>query len=50
MSKKKEKETRDVTEEGGTIDREVLDVIVEQKRKVSGRAPEMRKPNERERN
>jgi len=35
----KEKESRDAGEESGAIDREVLDVIREQKRKVSGRGP-----------
>ncbi len=39
MSKKKEKETRNVTDESGAIDREVLDVIHEEKRRVSGRGP-----------
>jgi len=47
MSKKKEKETQDVTEETGRIDRQVLDVIREEKRKVSGRVLRMPKPNER---
>ena len=34
-----EKGTRSAAEESGAIDREVLDVIHEQKRKVSGRGP-----------
>ena len=39
MAKKEEKQTRKAEEEGGGIDREVLDAIQEQKRKMSGRGP-----------
>jgi hypothetical protein len=39
MPKKKQEQTRDAAEETGAIDREVLDVIHEEKRKVSGRGP-----------
>jgi len=38
MPKKKENESRNVTEESGGIDREVLDVIHEEKRKLAGGA------------
>jgi len=39
MPKKKEEQSQGAAEETGAIDSEVLDVIVEQKRKVSGRGP-----------
>jgi hypothetical protein len=39
MPKEKNKETRDEADKSGAIDREVLDVIWEEKRKVSGRGP-----------
>ncbi len=39
MPKKKKKETGSVADESGAIDREVLDVIREEKRRVSGRGP-----------
>ena len=39
MPKKKEKEVPSVAEGSGAIDREVLDVIQEEKRKESGRGP-----------
>jgi hypothetical protein len=39
MPKEKDKEARDAADESGVIDREVLDVIQEEKRKVSGRGP-----------
>ena len=39
MSRDKNKETRAEAEKSGAIDREVLDVMREEKRKVSGRGP-----------
>jgi hypothetical protein len=39
MPKEKNKESRDEADKSGAIDREVLDVIWEEKRKVSGRGP-----------
>jgi hypothetical protein len=39
MPREKNKETRDEADKNGAIDREVLDVIREEKRKASGRGP-----------
>ena len=39
MPKKKQRETSNAADESGTIDREVLDVIQDEKRKVSARGP-----------
>jgi hypothetical protein len=39
MAKGDDKETREISEESAAIDREVLDVIRAEKRKVSGRGP-----------
>jgi len=40
MAEKKEPRTQDAAQEASGIDREVLDVIQEEKRKVSGRGPQ----------
>ena len=40
MTDKKERATQDAPQEAGKIDREVLDVIQEEKRKARGRGPQ----------